>query len=112
MLGISESVDLVILLSGLRLETPAAAIRGYLRLTNNRNGRYNRSMRRHLTQLTNVIYVNVKRGVVEPSCKELIDIATTEPKNKSLFKLQAKILKVLKNIWRTVNEVSDMPAGR
>ncbi|MCL7384466.1 MAG: hypothetical protein LZ174_09285 [Thaumarchaeota archaeon] len=112
MLGISESVDLAILLSELRLEISSAAIRGYLGLTNNRNGRYNRNMRRHLTQLANMIYVNIKRSVVEPSCKELIDIAAMEPKNKALFKLQAKILKILKNVWRTINEASDEPAGR
>jgi uncharacterized protein YfbU (UPF0304 family) len=112
MLGISESVDLAILLSGLRLETSSAAIRGYLRLTNNRNGRYNRSMRGHLAQLANVIYVNIKRGIVEPSCKELIDMITMEPRNRALFKLQAKIPKILKNILRIVNEVSDIPAGR
>jgi hypothetical protein len=97
MLGIGESVDLAILLSGLRPEASSAAIRSYLGLTNNRNGRYNRGMRRHLTQLANVIYVNVKRGVVEPSCKELINIITMKPKNKALFKLQTKILKIFKN---------------
>jgi hypothetical protein len=112
MLGIGGSVDLAILLSGLRLETPSAAIRGYLGLTNNRNGRYNRSMRGHLAQLANVIYVNIKRGIVEPSCKELIDMITMEPRNRALFRLQAKILKILKNVWRTVNEVSDNPTGR
>jgi hypothetical protein len=112
MLGISGSVDLAILLNGLRLETPSAAIRGYLGLTNNRNGRYNRNMRKHLTQLTNMIYVNIKRSVVESSCKELTDIITMKPKNKALFKLQTKILKVLKNVWRTINEASDEPAGR
>jgi hypothetical protein len=112
MLGIGESVDLAILLSGLRLETSSAAIRGYLGLTNNRNGRYNRNMRRHLTQLTNMIYVNIKKSVVEPSCKELTDIITMKPKNKALFKLQTKILKVLKNVWRTINEASDEPAAR
>ncbi|MCL7389878.1 MAG: hypothetical protein LZ173_08135 [Thaumarchaeota archaeon] len=114
MLGISGSVDLAILLNGLRLETPSAAIRGYLGLTNNRNGRYNRSMRGHLAQLANVIYVDVKRGVVEPSCKELTDIiAAGEPKNKTLFKLQAKILKTLKDVWRTMSyQVDDKPAGR
>jgi len=112
MLGIGDSVDLAILLSELRLETSSAAIRGYLGLTNNRNGRYNRSMRRHLTQLANAVYVDVRRGVIEPLCKELIDIITMKPKDKALFKLQAKILKILKNVWRTVNEVSDMPAGR
>jgi len=112
MLGIGESVDLAILLSGLRLETSSAAIRGYLGLTNNRNGRYNRSMRRNLTQLANMIYVNVKRGIVEPSCKELTDIIAREPKNKSLFKLQTKILRILKNVWKTVNELGDEPAGR
>jgi hypothetical protein len=113
MLGISESVDLAILLNGLRLETSSAAIRGYLGLTNNRNGRYNKSMREHLAQLANVVYVDVKRGVVEPSCKELIDIiATMESKNKALFKLQTKILRILKNVWKTVNELGDEPAGR
>jgi|GEM_PF-3797943 hypothetical protein len=45
MLGIGGSVDLAILLSELRLETSSAAIRGYLGLTNNGNGRYNKSMR-------------------------------------------------------------------
>jgi hypothetical protein len=103
MLGISGSIDLAILLSGLRLETSSAAIRGYLGLTNNRNSKYNKSMRGHLAQLANTIYVDIKRGVVEPSCKELTDIATMKPKNKALFKLQAKILKILKNIWRTVD---------
>ncbi|MCL7383182.1 MAG: hypothetical protein LZ174_02660 [Thaumarchaeota archaeon] len=112
MLGISESVDLAILLNGLRLETSSAAIRGYLGLTNNRNGKYNRNIRRHLAQLANVVYVDVKRGIVEPSYKELTDIIAREPKNKALFKLQTKILKILKNIWRAVNEVSDEPAGR
>jgi len=113
MLGISESVDLAILLSGLRLESSSAAIRGYLGLTNNRNGRYDRNMREHLTKLANMIYVNIKRGVVKPSCKELTDIiATREPKNKALFKLQAKILKILKNVWRAANESSNKPAGR
>jgi cell fate (sporulation/competence/biofilm development) regulator YmcA (YheA/YmcA/DUF963 family) len=112
MLGIDGSVDLAILLNGLRLETSSAAIRGYLGLTNNRNGRYNRSMRRHLAQLANVIYVDIKRGVVEPSCKELTDIATMKPKNKALFKLQTKILKILKNVWKTINELGDEPAGR
>jgi hypothetical protein len=112
MLGIGESVDLAILLSGLRLETSSAAIRGYLGLTNNRNGMYNRSMRGNLTQLANMIYVNVKRGIVEPSCKELTDIIAREPKNKSLFKLQTKILRILKNVWKTVNELGDEPAGR
>jgi hypothetical protein len=111
MLGISESVDLAILLNGLRLETSSAAIRGYLGLTNNRNGKYNRNIRKHLAQLANVVYVDVKRGIVEPSCKELTDIIAREPKNKALFKLQTKILKILKNIWRAVNEVSDEPAG-
>ncbi|MCL7389530.1 MAG: hypothetical protein LZ173_06315 [Thaumarchaeota archaeon] len=56
--------------------------------------------------------VDVKRGVVEASCRELTDIIAREPKNKALFKLQAKILKILKNIWRTVNEADDEPAGR
>jgi hypothetical protein len=112
MLGIGGSVDLAILLSGLRLETPSAAIRGYLGLTNNRNGRYNRSIRRHLTQLANAIYMNVKRGVVESLYRELTDIATMKPKNKALFRLQTKILKILKNVWRTVNELGDEPAGR
>jgi hypothetical protein len=112
MLGISESVDLAILLNGLRLETSSAAIRGYLGLTNNRNGKYNRNIRRHLAQLANVVYVDVKRGIVEPSYKELTDIIAREPKNKALFKLQTKILNILKNIWRAVNEVSDEPAGR
>jgi hypothetical protein len=112
MLGISGSVDLAILLSGLRLETSSAAIRGYLGLTNSKNGRCNRSMREHLTQLANVMYVNIKKGVVEPAYKWLTDIATAEPKNKALFKLQTKILKVLKNVWRTINEASDEPAGR
>jgi hypothetical protein len=111
MLGISGSVDLAILLSGLQLETSSAAIRGYLGLTNNRNGRYNRGMRKHPAQLANVIYVDVKRGVVEPSWKELTNIIVREPKNKALFKLQTKILKILKNVWRTINEVSDKPAG-
>jgi translation initiation factor 2 alpha subunit (eIF-2alpha) len=69
-------------------------------------------MRKHLTQLANVVYVDVKRGIVEPSYKELTDIIAREPKNKALFKLQTKILKILKNIWRAVNEVSDEPAGR
>jgi hypothetical protein len=69
-------------------------------------------MRKHLAQLANVIYVDVKRCVMRPPCKELIDIATMEPKNKALFKLQANILKILKNVWKTINEVSDMPAGR
>jgi hypothetical protein len=112
MLGIGDSVDLAILLSELRLETSSAAIRGYLGLTNNRNGRYNKSMRRHLSQLTNAVYINIKRGIVEPSYKELIDIATTEPRNKALFKLQAKILNILKNVWRTANEASNKSAGR
>ena len=59
-----------------------------------------------------MIYVDVKRGVVEASCRELTNIIAREPKNKALFKLQAKILKILKNVWRATNEVSDMPAGR
>ncbi|MCL7384596.1 MAG: hypothetical protein LZ167_07840 [Thaumarchaeota archaeon] len=112
MLGISESVDLAVLLSGLRLETLSAAIRGYLGLTNNSNSRYNKSMRKHLAQLSNVIYVDVKRCVMRPPCKELIDIVTMELRNRALFKLQANILKILKNVWKTVNEVSGMPAGR
>jgi hypothetical protein len=59
-----------------------------------------------------VIYVNVKRGVVEPSCKEPTDIATMELRNKALFKLQVKILKILKNVWRTMNyQVDDKPAS-
>jgi hypothetical protein len=52
-----------------------------------------------------------KKGIVEPPYKKLTDIATEEPKNKALFKLQANILKILKNVWKTINEVSDMPAG-
>ena len=60
-----------------------------------------------------MIYVDVKRGVIEPSSKELIDIiATRQSKNKALFKLQAKILKISKNIWRIVDEADDEPAGR
>jgi translation initiation factor 2 alpha subunit (eIF-2alpha) len=59
-----------------------------------------------------VIYVDVKRGVVEASCRELTDIIAREPKNKALFKLQAKILKILKNVWRTANEASNKSAGR
>jgi hypothetical protein len=59
-----------------------------------------------------VTYVDVKRGVIEPSSKELIDIiATRQSKNKALFKLQAKILKISKNIWRIVDEADDEPAG-
>jgi len=35
-----------------------------------------------------------------------------ELRNKALFKLQVNILKILKNVWRTVSEVSGKPAGR
>jgi hypothetical protein len=54
----------------------------------------------------------IKRGIVEPSCKELIDMITMEPRNRVLFKLQAKILKILKNVWKTANEVRHEFAGR
>ena len=112
--GIKDSVDLAILLSKVRLDLPLNCIKDYLGLTNNRNkGRYDRRARWHLSQLANVIYVNARRGIVEPPYEKIINTATTiEPKEKALYKLQVEVLKMLKNVWKTINEASSRPAGR
>jgi len=55
--------------------------------------------------------VDIKRGVVKPSYKELIDI-TTRSQRRVLYKLQVEILKTtLKEVWRTVNDTNNRPAG-
>ena len=113
-LGIKDSVDLVILLNKIRLDLPLHCIKDYLGLTNNKNnGKYDRRAREHLSQLANAIYVGIKRGVVKLSYKDLIDIVTTEPKKKALYKLQVEILKILKKIWKaTNNQTNGKPTGR
>jgi len=104
-LGVKDSVDLAMLLNEVRLDLPLDCIKDYLGLTNNKNnGRYERRLRGHLSQLANTIYVDARRGVLRSFHEKLIITATIEPKKKALYKIQVEILKILKNVWRTVNE--------
>jgi len=109
-LGVKDSVDLAILLNKVRLDLPLDCIKDYLGLTNNKNnGKYDREMRRRLSQLANTIYVNAKRGALKPSSLRLINtIITIELREKALYKLEAEIIKILKRAWRTIsNQTSD-----
>ena len=112
-LGVKDSVDLAIPLNEIRLDLPLDCIKDYLELTNNKNnGRYDRRLREHLSHLANVIYVDARRSVLKPSSEKIINTATIEPKKKALYKLRVEIIKILKNAWRAINEVSDRLAGR
>jgi hypothetical protein len=62
LLGFNDSVDAAILTVELSLHLPLKTLKKIVGLTPNRNnGRYNRRIRKHLSQLATSIYINAKR---------------------------------------------------
>jgi len=115
LLGCNESVEVSILIVELPLNLRLNILKKIVGLTPNRNnGRHNRRIQRHLSQLATSIYINTKRWKdrwrVPDEFKKIID---SLPQKKALYKMQSRILKILRRAYFLANDhVINNPAGR
>jgi hypothetical protein len=105
LLGLKDSVEVAILTVELPLHLPLKTLKNIVGLTPNRNnGRYNRRIRKHLSQLAINIYINAKRWrdkwEIPEEFKEVID---SLPQMKAIYKLQSRILKMFRRAYFLTN---------
>jgi hypothetical protein len=115
LLGLNDSVEVAILTIELPLHLPLNILKKVAGLTPNRNnGRYNHSIRMHLSQLATNIYFNAKRWrgrwEVPEEFREIVD---SLPREKAIYRLQSRILKMFRKAYFLANQLTaDNPAGR
>jgi hypothetical protein len=115
LLGLNDSVEVAILTIELPLHLPLNILKKIVGLTPNRsNGRYNHRIRRHLSQLATNIYIIAKRWrdrwEVPEEFREIIEFL---PREKAIYKLQARILKTFRKAYFLANyQTTSSPAGR
>jgi len=96
-LGLKNSVEVAILVVRLPLNWKLRRLKGLLGLTPHKSKNYHHRLRRHLSNLAAMIYVNNKRCGIGMKLFEGIDHMSH---NKVLYTLQLRILKVLKRAWQ------------
>jgi len=97
MLGVRDSVEVAILVAKLPLNWRLSRLKGLLGLTPHKNKNYNHRLRKHLSTLATIIYINNKRCGANTKLFEGIN---RTPKSKALYMLQLRILKILKKAWQ------------
>jgi len=97
-LGVSNSVELAILVAKLPLHLPLVRLKGLLGFTPNKNeGRYYHKLRGHVTALAVCLYINARKHV--SVSEEVTGIANRLPKEKAIYRLGLMILKTLRRAY-------------
>jgi hypothetical protein len=97
MLGVRDSVEVAILVARLPLNWRLSRLYGLLGLTPHKNKNYNHKLRTHLSKLATSVYLNNKRyGIGADLLKDLENL----PPKKAIYKLQLRILRILKKAWQ------------
>ena len=97
MLGVRDSVEVAILVTRLPLNWKLSRLYGLLGLTPHKNKNYNHKLRTHLSKLATSVYLNNKRyGIGADLLKDLENL----PPKKAIYKLQLRILRILKKAWQ------------
>jgi len=97
MLGVRDSVEIAILVARLPLNWKLSRLYGLLGLTPHKNKNYNHKLRTHLSKLATSVYLNNKRyGIGADLLKDLENL----PPKKAIYKLQLRILRILKKAWQ------------
>jgi len=97
MLGVRDSVEVAILVARLPLNWKLSRLYGLLGLTPHKNKNYNHKLRTHLSKLATSVYLNNKRyGIGADLLKDLENL----PPKKAIYKLQLRILRILKKAWQ------------
>jgi hypothetical protein len=97
MLGVRDSVEVAILVARLPLNWKLSRLYGLLGLTPHKNKNYNHKLRAHLSRLAANVYLNNKR--CGAGMELLRDLENLLPK-KAIYKLQLRILRILKKAWQ------------
>jgi len=106
LLGIKNSVELAILTIELPLHLSLNTLKAVVGLTPNRNkGRFNHSLHDHLSRLAINIYVNVKRWKDRwEAPEEFREIVDSLPREKAIYKLHSRILKMFRRAYFLAND--------
>jgi len=97
MLGVRDSVEVAILVARLPLNWKLSRLYGLLGLTPYKNKNYNHKLRTHISKLATSVYLNNKRyGIGADLLKDLENL----PPKKAIYKLQLRILRILKKAWQ------------
>jgi len=112
-LGFKESVEVAILTIKLPLNLPLNTLKKIVGLTPNRNkGRFNHHLRECLSQLATNVYMNRKR--LKDKCEvpeEFREIIDSLPREKAIYKLQSRILKMFRKAYFLANDQINNLAG-
>ena len=96
-LGVRDSVEAAILVARLPLNWKLRRLKGLLGLTPHKNKNYNHRLRGHLSKLATTIYINNRR---HGTGARLFESMNQTSKNKVLYTLQLRILRILKRAWQ------------
>jgi hypothetical protein len=96
-LGVRDSVEVAILVARLPLNWKLRRLKGLLGLTPHKNKNYNHRLRGHLSKLATTIYINNRR---HGTGARLFESMNQTSKNKVLYTLQLRILRILKRAWQ------------
>jgi len=96
-LGVRDSVEAAILVARLPLNWKLGRLKGLLGLTPHKNKNYNHRLRGHLSKLATTIYINNRR---HGTGARLFENMNQTSKNKVLYTLQLRILRILKRAWQ------------
>jgi len=96
-LGVRDSVEAAILVARLPLNRKFGRLKGLLGLTPHKNKNYNHRLRGHLSKLATTIYINNRR---HGTGARLFENMNQTSKNKVLYTLQLRILRILKRAWQ------------
>jgi hypothetical protein len=97
MLGVRDSVEIAILVTRLPLNWKLGRLYGLLGLTPHKNKNYNHKLRTHISRLATSIYLHNKRHGIGTDL--LSDLKELPPK-KAIYKLQLRIVRILKKAWQ------------
>jgi len=115
LLGFKDSVEVAILTTELPLHLPLNILKKFVGLTPNRNkGKYDHRIRTHLSQLATNIYINVKQWKDKlESPEEFKKIVNFLPRERAIYKLQSRILKMFRKAYFLANsQTINNPIGR
>ena len=96
-LELKDSVEVAILVARLPLNWKLSRLKGLLGLTPCGNRSYNHKLRRHLANLAVTIYLNNRQHGIGT---KLFEDINPIPRDKALYTLQLRILKILKKAWQ------------
>jgi hypothetical protein len=107
-LGVRDSVEVAILAARLPLNWKLRRLKGLLGLTPHKNKNYHHKLREHLSSLATIYINNGRYGIGA----RLFEGINRVPRDKALYALQLRIVKILKRAWQQQQKQRMLAGGQ